>query len=339
MSTIDPVVPAETLRRLEGVWQWWQSLDQGVQGVIDRIAQQAPEAVASVIAGPDAEYVTPTDGGTFGALLWQQLSSASRAHSSEDATGSAVQVTMPLTLDTTWAGPGQEIDASWAEANRGAFDPDAERYRARVIVQDQTGQIVTFAEEWFQPPMSRDPEPRRVTIPVLQDGVYWAKLFVPYEDGVESTPGAEASPAVEFRIGRPGEMQGDASAADLLLPAIELFEQAGGMSLASKDDADAFADAFSAGLAALRDFGTQVGLGDWLGTIGVWRLDNYDEQLTAPRGAALELERVAVSLRRLHGTIHQYLAENERLDDNPDIVNVYDTLSRARDEFMGRGFR
>ncbi len=189
--------------RLQQLWMWWLSIDETMQQVLDDISVRAPEAVAQVLGGPDAELLTAPGGTKFSEHLWAQLSAGS-ADYEDGRQRPHVVLAGAFRTPATHAVPETDLAFQWEEVNNGgsANSPEDARHRALVMIQDQTGAVVASQEETFTTPDRGETVAREIMISGLSDGSYWAKLFTPYQDGAESTPGAEAAPAIEFTVGQ-----------------------------------------------------------------------------------------------------------------------------------------
>jgi len=152
MAELGDAVP-----RLQQTSMWFNSLDPGVQRVLNDIAARAPQAVAEVIGGPDASLVRPPEGTSLG----DHLQAVSRQGGATGLGGTPAEVTFaqPFQALGQLLPHGSALQFIWAEQNLSDSASSGPR-RAKVIVQDETGTIVGQVDQ-LNPPLPRGSTEKR----------------------------------------------------------------------------------------------------------------------------------------------------------------------------------
>lgn len=316
----------EAAPRLEKTWFWWSSLDAGVQRVLNDIALRAPQAVAEVIGGPDADLLLPAGDVSFGDHLWTQASANRTDADVQTGMHTAPEITIVkgLRTDNQRFRPGHELRFTWTEQNRGRREESPRT--AKIIVQDETGEIVAEAEELLRGLWDDRAVEQEIRVDTLgiADGRYWAKLFVPYAQGMEFTPGGEAEPALELHAGEAsaGAVKGATSPADAFATAAASLAAAAA-AIDGGDGATAqtqFADA----LTTLRDAFTSMGsLDTFSGMPHAHALSG------SPQNVSAALRQASMAAGSLGNTALRILATGGSVQDHAEARTLEHSLRQA----------
>jgi hypothetical protein len=337
------MVNADAAARLQRTWMWWSALDEPMQRILNDIAARAPQAVADVIGGPDANELVPPTGTAFGDFLWSVVS-ASSAPANENLGPARAQPDYVIskqfaTMQRTYA-PDATVTFAWAETNKGGRPTDRAPRRAKVVVQDAvTGDVLASAETTcgpLEPGRSREYD---LAIPGLPNGTHWASLFVPYADGLESTPGAAAQPAITVTVGPiegpagtgvnefAPKVYGAENPAELFGKAAELFAEAARLATDGENRAHGAA---GAGL-KLVDQALRAAGSEWPRPTEV-ALDLRRRTTIIPH-----LERMSITAARLRDSVLTTLAQGGSMRDSADVqalVQDFEELQKfGEDEY------